>query len=256
ISDAYHGTTDQAPWLDFALWIEGEEAARIHKDCAMLWQGPRGRRLRKNKNDGPNVTENTAIAVRSVRNDFLRNRNEITATYRTAIRSAVKTIDLVGGYFLPGRRMRRYLKSATKRGVRIRIVAASRSDVLLARLSREYLYSWLLRNRIEVYEYLPANVHGKVLSVDGSLTSIGSYDLNNLSTYSNIEMNVNVLDRTVNEGFTEIYEETIRLHCRKVEETDWKRNTTLPGKFARWCAYRITKSLFGISFLIAGQSER
>ena len=96
---------------------------------------------------------------------------------------------IVGGYFLPGGRTRRLLRNAVRKGVDVCVLVAEKSDVGIMVNARRYLYSWLTTNGIRVYEYKPSNVHGKVLIRDEKWTSIGSYDLNNLSTYSNIELN-------------------------------------------------------------------
>lgn len=255
ISDAYLGDLEVRPWLDFAVFTEGEPADTLWRHCHRIWNGGLDTKEKKGRYGNPKPLNKAGTRVRPVRNDFLRNKHEIAATYRRAFRTAKHSIDMISGYFLPGGRVRRLIKRANRRGVRIRIVVSEKSDVLLARLAREYLYAWLIRNGVELYEYRPSNVHGKVLSLDGKLTSIGSYDLNNLSTYSNIELNVNVVDEGFNSIFTGNFEKIIREDCNRVTAETVQKRGGLLRMFLCWSAYRITKTLFGISYLVAGEAE-
>lgn len=54
------------------------------------------------------------------------------------------------------------------------------------------MYDWLLRNNIELYEYQPAVLHAKVAVCDSQWFTIGSYNINNISAYASIELNLNV----------------------------------------------------------------
>jgi cardiolipin synthase len=48
-----------------------------------------------------------------------------------------------------------------------------------------------LDNNIELYEWDKTVLHGKAAVVDGNWT-IGSFNLNNLSSYGSLEMNVEI----------------------------------------------------------------
>ncbi|NTV47152.1 MAG: hypothetical protein HGB11_11665 [Chlorobiales bacterium] len=100
----------------------------------------------------------------------------------------------MASYFLPGRNERKLLRNASRRGVDITIVLSAESDAPMFKRATNFLYRFILRNNIRLYEYLPSNLHAKVATVDGRWTTIGSYNLNHLSDYGSIEMNVNILD--------------------------------------------------------------
>src|SRR5205085_402746 len=102
---------------------------------------------------------------------------------------------------------------------------AAQSDVNLQRLAILYLYQWMIRNKITIYEYMPANVHGKTLIADKQFVTIGSYDLNNLSTYSNIELNLNIGDETFASAFHSELEKIALNDCRLITLDDlYKRS--------------------------------
>ncbi len=258
ISDYYSGANGKKAWLDFAVLIQGGISRRLQYICRKSWNKKTfsfksARQLLLNK--GPQLVVQSTGAVRISRNDFTRNKFEITLSYREAFRSAEQTITLVGGYFLPGGRTRRLLKNAVKRGVKIDVIVSEKSDVKVLENARRYLYNWLLKNGVNVYEYLPSNVHGKVIVMDDKWISIGSYDLNNLSSYSNIELNVDVIDDHVASKLASHLNDLIKTDCRKVtSELDYK-NASLISRFFMWVSYRIVKTLFVLSFILAGAEE-
>ena len=88
--------------------------------------------------------------------------------------------------------MRRLLTNAAKRGVKIKVITAGPSDIMLAKHAERWMYDWLLRNKIELYEYQPAILHAKVAVCDSEWITIGSYNLNNISAYASIELNLDV----------------------------------------------------------------
>jgi cardiolipin synthase len=258
ISDHYNDTSKPA-WLDFAVIVKGNASRRLLYLCRRRWIGWQfSRSARKNllKIDLKTIEFTGKSPVRIRRNDFVKNKNEIAISYRNAFRTAGESILLVGGYFLPGGRTRRIMLKAIERGVKIDVVVPEKSDVTMVTLSRRYLYDWLMRNGIGVYEYKPANVHGKVLIVDKKFTSIGSYDLNNLSTYSNIELNLEINDEDFSKSLSTNIERIMRDDCIRVTAENPYRHKNIFSKFVMWLSYRLVKTLFILSVVLAGKRER
>ena len=130
------------------------------------------------------------------------------------------------------------------------------SDVRVLSDARKYLYDWLIRNGIGVLEYTPSNVHGKVLIADDCWTSIGSYDLNNLSTYSNIELNVDIDDKEFSKSLAGYIRQIMIKDCRKITKENTYRNMSVFSKLKMWISYRFVKTLFILSVVLAGKSEK
>jgi cardiolipin synthase len=259
MSDHYNEMPDKPAWLDFAVIIRGNASRRLLYLCRRRWMGWQfrrisGKKLMKMNHEHFEFTGNSAVKVR--RNDFIKNRNEIAISYRNAFRYATTSILLVGGYFLPGGRTRRIMRKAIERGVQIDVLVPEKSDVGMVTLARRYLYDWLMRNGVGVYEYRPSNVHGKVIITDNKWTSIGSYDLNNLSTYSNIELNVDIHDGEFSVSLSSHIRKIMKKDCVKVTARNPYRRTTLFSKLLSWISYRLVKTLFILSVLLAGKRER
>ncbi len=259
ISDNYNDIPGTTAWLDFAAVMQGNISRRLQFICRQRWLGWKFSYMsRKNllqikneKNLSPGI-----VPIRTRRNDFLRNKNDIAISYREALRNSKESILIVGGYFLPGGRTRRLMRKAIQRGVKIDVVISEQSDVKILVFARRYLYAWLIRNNVGVYEYTLANVHGKVLIMDKQWTSIGSYDLNNLSTYSNIELNVDIKDADFSKSLSQHIEKIMSDECRRLTSANMYRHKSLLYKFTMWISYRFVKTLFVLSVLLAGKKEQ
>jgi len=249
ISDNYNDTDEKKAWLDFAVIMDGKVVINLYSICLQRWIKKPLRTLPLKKILKEKKSLDSDIQIRQ--NDMIRGLNEANASYRREIKNATESLFIVGGYFLPGGRVRRMLKNAVQRGVQIQIIIAAESDVWLQRNAIQYLYNWLLRHYIHIYEYLPSNVHGKVLIADKKIISIGSYDLNNLSTLSNIELNVDVPGERLATVLQAELEKIVSEDCRRVTKEELYRRTNLWKRVWYWTCYQIVKSFFALAFWTA-----
>lgn len=98
-------------------------------------------------------------------------------------------------YFLPVGRVRRALVRAGKRGRHVRVVLSGVSDMPLIRRASRFLYSHLLKHRIEVYERRDRMLHSKVLIVDDDYVVLGSSNFDVRSLWINWELLVLIRSR-------------------------------------------------------------
>lgn len=131
---------------------------------------------------------------RPVLNDWFRGKRQIGAGYRAAFRKAQHSITVVASYFLPSRSIRTALKRAARRGVQVNLLLPGISDVPMAKRAIRYLYQEMLEVNIQIYEWEDSILHGKMAVVDNKWVTLLVYNLNHLSQYSSIEMNLEVLD--------------------------------------------------------------
>jgi cardiolipin synthase len=202
------------------------------------------------------ANDQNSISIAITENDFLRRKSEIAISYRNAIRHSKKEIILVGAYFMPGIRVRRLLKKAIRRGVEIHCIFGAASDVMLSVYAREFLYQWMLRNGINIYEYVPSNVHGKVLICDGHWMSIGSFDLNSLSTYSNIELNLEVDDEEFVDDIRQRLISIRQKDCIEITKATHQFRNSILRQLKCWIAFQLTKTFFGLAYILSKVAPR
>lgn len=259
ISNNYSGNADKLPWLDFGVLVEGDVLPSLVKICQRTWAGFHIKKLSTKPNPFLNVTstpdDSFTTMIQPIENDGLRGKYQCTFSYLKAIGYSRDSITIVGGYFLPGGRARRALKRAILRGVQVRVILPSKSDVGLMHRGMQYLYAWMLRHRIEVYEYLPSNVHGKVIIADKQLVSIGSYDLNNLSTYSNIELNLEIMNQPFAENLSHQLDYVATNQCHKITITELEKRYSVIERLKQWYSYRVVKIMFVLATWLTNKND-
>jgi cardiolipin synthase len=244
IANDYHGNLKSEPWLDYAVQLDCPAAEDLQKLC-------RGYFFKKGsaKRIEPVLHSAGNARVGIIQNDWLKGKTEVCDAYTDAILRSKKEIVIIGSYFLPGRKMLKALKKAGRRGVKITIILAGISDVLLVQRATEYLYSTFLEDHIQIYEWKKSVLHGKAAVVDNQWTTIGSFNLNNLSCYGSIEMNVEIYSSTFAEAmrldFSSVIEE-----CREVTKSKFKQRTNILIQLADWLSYHFIRStLLLLTFL-------
>ena len=246
-ADRYNGTPDARGWLDFAVLIKGPECIHVNSICRKLWNKTfisKEERATEIVYSTPSYEQN--ISLRVVENNWYRNKIEILRSYRAALKNARHHMIIFASYFLPGRLERKLFRLASARGVDIRIVLAAKSDAPMFKRATSFLYEYILRNNIKIYEYYPANLHAKVATVDGKWCTIGSYNLNHISDYGSIEMNVNIMNEAFTSGFEKILTDIMKNDCRQVTVEEFMRRRTWWSRLRGWTSYQMIRLLMRI----------
>ena len=256
-ADRYRGTPSLTRWLDFALVIKGPECVHINSILRRLWN-----KTFISKKERANEITHTAriyeenIRLRVLENNWYRNKIEILRTYRSAFRHARESMVIFASYFLPGRNERKLIRSASRRGVKIKIVLSAESDARMFKRATNFLYGFILSNNISIYEYLPSNLHAKVATVDGKWCTIGSYNLNHLSDYGSIELNVDVLDTPFVTCFEKLLNGIIKKDCRQVTFEDYFQRRTWFSRMTDWFSYQMIRLLMRLMFIMTSKNRK
>ncbi len=245
ITDRYNDRPGHPAWLDYGVFVEGEIAQELCVLCWKTWKnfpakmGPTPCEL------NPPVfhfdPEETCM-VRMRRNDWVRRKNQISSSYVQMFRHAETQVTILCSYFLPGRVFQKHLFHAAKRGVKIRVILARVSDVPFAKAAERFIYNRLFRNKIEIYEYNGSVLHGKVAACDSRWVTVGSYNVNNLSAYASIELNLDVYGRRFGLSTEQALEQIIRENSVPIKEAEFVRRTHFLKQFYRWLSYQAIKA--------------
>jgi cardiolipin synthase len=221
ICDRYNDANNQA-WLDWAVHVEGDVAVSVFQVCARRaltrWNGSRTFKFPQLRHVHHVKTE---CHVRMIVNDWVLRKNEISNSYLEMFRKSRQEIVIMSSYFLPGRDLRKRLQAAARRNVKVKVVMTSVSDVPLAKSAERYLYHWLFRNNIEVYEYTKTILHGKITVCDKKWVNVGSYNLNELSAKASVEMNLEVADETFANHVDQTLHRIIQSDCIRITKDDF-----------------------------------
>ena len=242
ISDRYNDLENQPAWLDFALYAEGEVAAELMKLCISIWNRPG--QLKEQKAilpDPPVQKPATNCMVRIRRNDWVKKRDQVSSSYIEMLHKASSHVIIMSSYFIPGRKIRQQISRAARRGINIRVVVTGQSDVKLVKYAERYMYRWLLNRNILLYEYIPNVLHAKLAIRDNHFVTVGSYNVNDLSAYASIELNLDVFNEAFAKTVQQQLETIIEKDCKQITEKNYLARYNLFQRLLQYISYLITR---------------
>jgi cardiolipin synthase len=245
ISNRYNDREEAPAWLDWALYAEGEVAVELHKVCVDVWIRP-GKRGKKKSlypaGDIPLPNEDCHVRIR--RNDWVKRKNQISRSYIELLKGASSHITLMSSYFLPGSMIRHQLSRAAKRGITVSVIVTGYSDVKLAKHAERYMYRWLLKRNVRLYEYNKTVLHGKLATRDNKFVTVGSYNVNDISAYASVELNLDVDDVPFAEKVQQQLDKIIAEDCVQVTEDSYITKYNFLWRGMQYCSYLIVRVLF------------
>jgi cardiolipin synthase A/B len=237
------------PRYDYAVRIEGPLVHDVWQAAAGLWARLAWLHFRRrwplpgkaSPVCEPLGTQSAALVVR----DNFRHRRDIEQGYLEQIAAAKGEVLIAVAYFLPGRRFRRALVDAARRGVRVVLLVQGISDHLVMHYASRALFGSFLEAGIEIHEHAESELHAKVAVFDGVIACVGSSNIDPFSLLLAREANVFVSDaRFASSLRASLYEAIDR--ARPVPPQEWARQPLLV-RARIWVAYGISRLLMSLS---------
>ena len=213
---------DRPAWRDTMVRLEGPIVAALQgvfvenwlECCGEILSGP------EFFPEVPRAGDTTAIVVKSSPSD----RATVSrVAFQVLIEGAEKDVRIATPYFLPDRTLRAALAKTAKRGVRLTIVVPGpRTDQRWVRIASRRMYGQLLGAGVRIFEYEPSMTHVKTLLVDDHWAIVGTTNVDNRSFEHNDEINVALLDETINKRLLKDFERDVE-SSREITLDEWKR---------------------------------
>jgi cardiolipin synthase len=167
-------------------------------------------------------------------------RSELANAVARRIGSAHKRAWIMSAYFVPSRRFRKVLRRAARRGVDVRLVVPGPlTDHRLVRQAARRFYGKLLRNGVQIFEYQPRVLHGKMTICD-DWVSVGSSNLDRWSFKWNLEANQEIDSVAFAQIAAAVFEKDCGL-SQQLDRRHWPRRAwvgrlqeRLAGLLDRW----------------------
>ncbi len=211
----FYGTRKSPPWRDTVLRVEGEAVAGLVSTFSENWLESAGEILSGagQFDFQPSLDGARGFVVISTPHG---GGTQARILFQTLIHTARKSLCITTPYFLPDHSARRALIHAARRGVHVRILTAGpRIDHPIVRKMSRIASRHLVEAGAEVYEYQPAMIHAKLLTVDSQWCVAGSTNFDHRSFGLNDEVNLAVLDpalaSTLENDFADDLRESERL---------------------------------------------
>ena len=152
-----------------------------------------------------------------------------------AIYLAKKEILITTPYFIPGDSILEAIRIAALSGLSVKMLVPGICDSRLVNAASKSYYEDLLCAGVEIYRYQKGFVHAKTLVTDGSLSIIGTANMDYRSFELNFEVNVLVYDREFSEKLREVFFQDIK-EAEKIDKDSWCNRSAyeqLPERVAR-----------------------
>lgn len=205
-------------WHDAHARIEGPAARGLAHLFQRTW------RQLDRADPGPRVVPGEVMGDVGVQilEGRLTRRHSVRQAYLHAIRKARHTIRITNAYCIPDRAVRRALRGARRRGVRVQMLLAGRTDLRSVQFAGRYLYRVLMRAGIELFEWTERVLHAKSAVIDGRWCSIGSYNLERRSLLHNLEANVACVDAKLGAALEAQFEADLA-RSQRIDPETWHR---------------------------------
>lgn len=196
------GSLYATEWRDTHLRVAGPAAGMLAQAFVDFWNryGPSGDQIKRRyprRYDSP-------MLVRS--NDAMRLAFPIRDTYLTGIDAADRTIRLTSAYFIPDHVLLDSLKAAARRGVDVQVLVPWTSNHIVADWASHAYFTQCLKAGIRIFGYRDAMIHAKTATADGQVTTIGTANIDRLSSVGNFEINAVIYSPALAEQMERIFE--------------------------------------------------
>ncbi len=256
VADYYiKGTEEVGEWRDMHCRIEGEEVNTLQKIFLRMWNKVSGENISGAKYyrgfhgadyiEGlkPDTCCTAGHKMVGIINREPRLSNTIIRDfYTSAINDAKDSIKLINPYLTLNRKLKRALRNAVKRGVKVEIMVSSHSDIPLTPDCVFYNVHKLMKHGVDVWVYEKGFHHTKVIMVDGRFCTVGSANLNARSLNFDYEENAVIVDPCTTKELSDMFDKDKSDSFRLTEER-WDEWRTPWQKFVGWFAHLLTPFL-------------
>ena len=195
------GSLYATEWRDTHLRISGSAASDLAQSFVEFWNSF----CRKNQEISRHYTRKFNPLINLRGNDALRLTFPIRDMYIDAVDNAEHSICLTNAYFVPDTVLLNSLKSAAERGVDVRVLVPWNSNHFVVDwLARRY-FSQCLKAGIRVFGY-HTMLHAKTCTIDGQWSTIGTANLDRLSSIGNYEINAEIYSKEVAQQMEALFE--------------------------------------------------
>ena len=256
VADYYiKGTKVVGEWHDMHCRIDGSEVNTLQKIFLKMWNKVSGQHIdgeeyyRKEKQDYlvENLKPDTTATAYHKTVGIINREPHITKDiiryfYVNAINDAQDSIKLVNPYLTLNHKLKKALRQAVKRGVKVEVMVSAHSDIPLTPACVFYNVHKLMKHGVNVYIYEPGFHHTKIIMVDGRFCTVGSANLNSRSLRFDYEENAVIIDRCTTAQLSKMFDRD-KTKSFLLTPNKWKKFRTPWQKFVGWFAHLLAPVL-------------
>ena len=256
VADYYiKGTEQVGSWHDMHCRIEGDEVNTLQSIFLRMWnkttkQNVHGPQYFRGLGDvsyfhglKPDTSATAGHKMVGIINREPRTTNKIIREfYMHAINDAQDSIKIINPYFTLNRKIKKALKQAARRGVKVEIMLSTKSDIPLTPDCGFYNAHKLMKAGCTIWLYTPGFHHTKIIIVDGKFCTVGSANLNARSLSWDYEENAVIVDPYTTRELNDLFDREKKDSFILTPAT-WDEFRTPFQKFRGWFAHLLAPFL-------------
>jgi cardiolipin synthase A/B len=212
-------------WRDTHVRIEGPAVRRLQALFIDMWNEtgertsfePAKKYLEQAGSEGKDLVG--IVANKSESDD-----RSLYATYLAAFRKSHSRLWVTHAYFAPNEELLEAMTSAARRGVDVRVIVPGFTDSRITLQATRATYDHLLAAGARVYQLDDAFLHAKSVVIDGTLSIVGSANLDMRSFLHNDEVNAVVVSRDVGRRMEEVFDKDLK-RAREITLREWRHRS-------------------------------
>ena len=178
-----------APWVDIMLRLEGPVVAQCQLLFASDWL----------LNSGDEVPDSLEMKANEIDNGFpaqlfadgpTERRGATSQLFATLLTLAKKEVLISTPYFVPNQTVLDAICAASVRGIDVTMIFPKRNDSWIVSAASRSYYRQLLQHGVRIFEFRDGLLHSKTLTMDRSLSLIGSTNIDLRSFDLNYENDI------------------------------------------------------------------
>ena len=244
IADYYiEGLPEIGEWRDMHVRIEGEGVGHLQDIFLDMWnkttkQNVGGADYYPFQKDSCNWGEKEVAIV----DRYPRKTNKIMRrAYAKAIESANNKVQIINPYFTPTRIIKKAIKNALKKGVKVEIMIPGKSDIPFTPDAAFYIANNLRKKGADIYIYNGGFHHSKIMMIDSLYSTVGSTNLNSRSLRYDYEVNAFIFDKETTHELIDMFKED-QINSTLLTKEEYKKRSAWK-RFVGWFAHLFTPFL-------------
>nr|WP_205504310.1 cardiolipin synthase [Rufibacter sp. SYSU D00308] len=149
-----------------------------------------------------------------------------------AIYLAQKEVLITTPYFIPGEGILQALTVAALGGVKVKLLVPGISDSALVNAAAWSYYDDMLHAGVEIYLYQKGFIHSKTVVIDGTISMVGTANMDNRSFELNFEVNAVVYDEAISQQLRDTFYQDLA-HAQKIDPEAWRKRPHLKQFFEK-----------------------
>lgn len=210
-------------WRDTHVRIDGPAVAQLQQLFEQSWKTAGGNPIDEGAVGAIQPAGKTLVTI--VGNSSESDDRSLYGTYLAAFNCASRRLWITHAYFAPNEDLLTAMTDAAQRGVDVRLIVPSFTDSSIVLNATQATYTRLLKSGVKIYELKDALLHAKSVVIDGTVSIVGSANLDMRSFLHNEEVNAIVIDRDVGQRMEQVFEKDQKA-ARPVELKRWEQRST------------------------------